>query len=671
MTHRSAQSSTMSSTRDSNCWICHMNGSEVFCPRCNLGFHIGCGENADEDLRRSCGQFRTTCKQCSRIQESRRRFTSSEHFKKISREKLNSIFDAIITRGVDVPSAPSIMKSEYDASSFRKVCHFINLNNVRSKIRSREYSCTEELIRDLRLIEHAMFIAHGKNYETRKITQYIEQVVKNCRDVDLCPYCVNDCFFQLKGPVSVCPWGHTLVLVDLSEGKDTPFTDFNLRRLEKLPPLVPGKIIGYNPRKDTVNVRLFGSGAALSSEVHLNYVYHLIDLSLNHFYVQLRFMHSKSERKDFAEALKDLELHVKNLKEKFGKRFFLLSMKRNWIPSDGLFIDTEVDNEPTMSPSSCSDSRKSSVSPKISISETNNRPISRSVSQVTKQAQTSTSPVNGKRSPFIQHENSSPKKPAREQVDKSKESQNVRLSSSSSHYEVNQTKNCNNLNSKSKLDADKSDSEVYTNSSRFHVSFRDSDDDTKFSSCMRSIDENDPRPSSDMDVDSKLVKKDDPVLIDITDDDEEDKKPDANLINQFTEHETVRTSHSPNHAGKSTILREGIPATPKKTKQIVDFHPKSDSPRLKLENKADDQNLQGASTIKTKDDVNLCKPKIERLERRISQSLNASCSRCITLEQEIREHERALAEFRVNYEALLKHCTDLTREVEAKRRGES
>lgn len=151
------------------------------------------------------------------------------------------------------------MKSRYNREGrFAKVVHFMNLDSVKKKIKREEYTCTEELLFDLRKIEHTMIIGLGKSYVTSKIKDYIDRVAINCREIELCPYCVDNYFNRQKGPILVCPWGHKLVLVDLSRGTSKhSFQDFSLKRIGDLPPLFPGKIISYDPKSDQVRVRLF------------------------------------------------------------------------------------------------------------------------------------------------------------------------------------------------------------------------------------------------------------------------------------------------------------------------------------------------------------------------------------------------------------------------------
>lgn len=54
-------------------------------------------------------------------------------------------------------------------------------------------------------------------------------------------------------------------------------------------------------------------------------------------------MHKKNGRRDYDGACEELMSHMKELKEKFGKHLVLVKGYRKWIPSDGLFIDSEGD----------------------------------------------------------------------------------------------------------------------------------------------------------------------------------------------------------------------------------------------------------------------------------------------------------------------------------------
>ena len=122
------------------------------------------------------------------------------------------------------------------------------------------YECTEDLLFDLRKVEHVMAIGLGKSHET-EIHRFIRTVEEICREIDICPYCIQNYYSSGQGSVLTCPWGHALVLVDLSGKKSSSFHDFNFKKIENLPPLFPGKILCLNRKENSVRVRLFGPGA--------------------------------------------------------------------------------------------------------------------------------------------------------------------------------------------------------------------------------------------------------------------------------------------------------------------------------------------------------------------------------------------------------------------------
>ncbi|XP_074596738.1 uncharacterized protein LOC141851834 isoform X2 [Brevipalpus obovatus] len=325
--------------KDPNCWVCHKEGSTIFCPKCFLGFHVGCAVRTKEEINRSDRNIDKMCHQCLRIEESRHLYTSSQKFKSVSKEMLNSIFDVILLCGKRIEPTPQIMETKRDRGMFKKVKHFINFSTVKSKIENNEYGCTEELLFDLRKIEHVMLIEFKEGHQIEDLDLYIKQLSRHCQEIDLCPHCIYNHYLTSSGPALTCPWGHRLATVCQSKNYTASFDIFNMRRTPDLPRYFPVKVISYSQCLSQVHVRLFDPGKPWSLKVPITNVNHLSNCDLEQFYGPTRDIDLRFQTQTFNMALKELRLHLEELKKKFGNRSSLPSKSHPWRSSDHLFIN--------------------------------------------------------------------------------------------------------------------------------------------------------------------------------------------------------------------------------------------------------------------------------------------------------------------------------------------
>lgn len=150
------------------------------------------------------------------------------------------------------------MRSKFTDGRFREsyFVHFFNFSVIDDKLNNEEYCCTEELIFDLKRINHAMKIGHERE-KTKVIDEYMEKVKEFCREVELCPHCVHSYLVQLEGSIEPCPCGHRLVLVDQTQGFSPWFDKINFPGLETLPLKFPAKLLYYNSSTKIVTIRPF------------------------------------------------------------------------------------------------------------------------------------------------------------------------------------------------------------------------------------------------------------------------------------------------------------------------------------------------------------------------------------------------------------------------------
>lgn len=140
---------------------------------------------------------------------------------------------------------------------FKKVRNFINFSTVESKIGNNEYECTEELLFDLRKIEHVMRIEFKECRRTKEIDHFIGLIRRYCIEITLCPHCIYNHYHTYLKSASICPWGHRLAAVYQSRNYTASFEIFNMKPKPDLPRYFPVKVISYSQCFNHVYVRLF------------------------------------------------------------------------------------------------------------------------------------------------------------------------------------------------------------------------------------------------------------------------------------------------------------------------------------------------------------------------------------------------------------------------------
>lgn len=132
------------------------------------------------------------------------------------------------------------------------------IDTINSKLQINAYTCPEEFLFDVKRIRHAIRSLHPE-INIREINLYVENIENNCQEVSLCPYCVYNYLGKPNGAAEICPWGHKLVLVNLSQGIHFKLKNVNKNRLENLPPVFPAKVLRFQWSSRLVTVRTFFS----------------------------------------------------------------------------------------------------------------------------------------------------------------------------------------------------------------------------------------------------------------------------------------------------------------------------------------------------------------------------------------------------------------------------
>ncbi|XP_074603961.1 uncharacterized protein LOC141857365 [Brevipalpus obovatus] len=312
------------STKESKyCWYCHQKGSQVFCNKCGKGFHSNCYTSR----RGSCNAAQSSsikkCKQCLRLDDSRKLHTRTcsrlGTSNQIGQREMSRTLGQILVNVADTKQPPSIMKTSRKERQFRNVSDFINFSTVENKVRNREYQYPEELLHDLRKIEHVMAIEFGQNSRIEQIGQYILQVELNSQNIDDCPNCAYNDFFGTNDRATLCPRLHRPVLFDRSDGINV---QIDIRRdLEELPLIFPGKVIGLNIQNNWKHVFLFGSVKQSCLEIPKNNVFHLREEDLERCRELMNSMESGSARNHLSMAIQEAEQYIENLREEVGENW--------------------------------------------------------------------------------------------------------------------------------------------------------------------------------------------------------------------------------------------------------------------------------------------------------------------------------------------------------------
>lgn len=133
------------------------------------------------------------------------------------------------------------------------------IDAINSKFVRNAYNCSDEFLFDVKKIVHKIKSEYPE-IEARPIDSYFEKVLNNCREMDLCPWCIFNHLSKSSGSIEPCPWGHKLVLVDLSQGLHFKHGNKDMERLANLPPVFPAKVLCFDYHKTLlVTVRHFGS----------------------------------------------------------------------------------------------------------------------------------------------------------------------------------------------------------------------------------------------------------------------------------------------------------------------------------------------------------------------------------------------------------------------------
>lgn len=142
-------------------------------------------------------------------------------------------------------------------------------------------------------------------------------------------------------------------------------------------------------------------------------VTHLSSWSLERFRISARRAANRDGKQDFRDTVEKLEIHLRELKRKFGERSSLISFKKNWGFNDEIFIDCES-NSTDKEKQSSNGSKNSDPDWTVSDLDWTNSGWGENL-----ETNQTTSDLNSKKRPLEMNNLNSPKKIAIEESKKS------------------------------------------------------------------------------------------------------------------------------------------------------------------------------------------------------------------------------------------------------------
>ncbi|XP_060064439.1 MYND-type zinc finger-containing chromatin reader ZMYND8-like isoform X2 [Ylistrum balloti] len=269
------------------CWLCHKEGTVICCELCPRVYHTKClnlGLKLPKDW---------VCPECEKIMRAECIDTRSKAMSMISIDTLCTLLKYALERMTHQGSDPFMKPVDLNAVPYYTdyIYNAMDLGQLERNIKKKLYGCTEAFLADAKWILHNCIIFNGTHH---KLTSSAKMIIKICKhemnEIELCPDCYwNSCVRKNEEWFSeTCRTPHTLVWAKL---KGYPFWPAKALREED----------------DQVDVRFFG--AHDRSWVPTSQVYMLSkDIPTP----------AKNKRGGFENAMEELEIHIRKIREKFG-----------------------------------------------------------------------------------------------------------------------------------------------------------------------------------------------------------------------------------------------------------------------------------------------------------------------------------------------------------------
>ncbi|KAF2900980.1 hypothetical protein ILUMI_05198 [Ignelater luminosus] len=275
--------------KDPFCWRCHHGSATVHCETCPRSYHSKC-------LKQNISQpNHWLCPECVTILKAENLKQRSPAMRDMSLEHLCGLLKFALKRMLDVSGCEPFIHpvSESDFPEYRNyIVQPMDLTCLEKNIKDNVYGSTQAFEADAKWILHNSIIFNS--YQS-KLTSIAKSIIKICKqemsEIENCPTCYLNANTKKKTWfIEVCPKPHLLVWAKL---KGFPYW--------------PAKAMRTNSQ-GFVDVRFFGAHDRAWVPFKECFLYSSKDPNS-----------SKVKRNDIIESIKELNVHIENLKRVYGE----------------------------------------------------------------------------------------------------------------------------------------------------------------------------------------------------------------------------------------------------------------------------------------------------------------------------------------------------------------
>ncbi|GLV41409.1 uncharacterized protein CBL_06639 [Carabus blaptoides fortunei] len=279
----------MKKDKDSFCWRCHREGILVQCETCPRGYHTRCLKQP------VINPDRWPCPECLAILQAESTKTRSPAMRDMSLEHLCELLKYAAKRMMGCAGSepfihPVDLKAFPDYRMY--VVQPMDLTTLQNNIRNNVYGSTIAFMADAKWILHNSIIYNS--YQS-KLTTAAKSIIKICKqemtEIETCAECYQNANTKKNSWfVEVCSKPHPLLWAKL---KGFPYW--------------PAKAMITNAA-GLVDVRFFGAHDRAWIPVKECFLYSKKDPNTT----------NKNKRNNIAECIKEVDVHIEKLKERFG-----------------------------------------------------------------------------------------------------------------------------------------------------------------------------------------------------------------------------------------------------------------------------------------------------------------------------------------------------------------
>lgn len=314
------RSNKFATGKDYYCWKCHREYINISCGHCERSYHFKClpsdsslptGATVSNlpkklltskvDYSKSPPYNKTpwTCTQCVIIKENELFHNApSSPTSSITTEKFEHLLKFAL--GTIKQTAEPSFHTPVDLIQFPLykdfILHPMDFSTIEKNIRKGSYKCTASFLADIKWILHNCYIYNDPTHILTKNANLFWKVAKNeTSEIEICPGCFENFYvFRDNSFTYTCSQFHTLVWARL---KGHPFW--------------PAKVFRIDFDTEKVDCRFFG--AHDRAWVAFDAVFLISE--------DYPWPKNKGSKSKLDNAVKEMELYIKNVREKFADTF--------------------------------------------------------------------------------------------------------------------------------------------------------------------------------------------------------------------------------------------------------------------------------------------------------------------------------------------------------------